>query len=74
MRKDCVIFRQYEKQHELILIDNTAEGRGHRVVAQFAKGEIAKLARSIPEWAQKPFGKEFTKRLALEQRVHERAR
>jgi predicted ABC-type ATPase len=58
---------------ELILLDNTAEGRGHRVVAQFAKGEIMKLARSIPEWAQKPFGKEFTKWLSQERR-HERAR
>lgn len=59
---------------ELILLDNTAEGRGHRVVAQFEKGEILKLARSIPEWAQKAFGKEFTKWLAQERRVHERGR
>jgi predicted ABC-type ATPase len=59
---------------ELILLDNTTEGRGHRVVAQFVKGEIAKLARSVPEWAQKPFGKEFTKWLSQEPRVHERAR
>lgn len=59
---------------ELILIDNTAEGRGHRVVAQFARAEIVKLARSVPEWAQKAFGKEFAKWLAQEQRTHERAR
>jgi predicted ABC-type ATPase len=59
---------------ELILLDNTTEGRGHRVVAQFVKGEIAKLARSVPEWALKPFGREFTKWLSQEQRVHERAR
>jgi predicted ABC-type ATPase len=59
---------------ELILLDNTAEGRGHRLVAQFAEGEIMKLSRLIPEWAQKPFGKELTKWLAQERRVHERAR
>jgi predicted ABC-type ATPase len=59
---------------EFILLDNTVEGRGHRVVAQFVKGEILKLARSIPEWAQKPFGKEFTKWLAQERPVRERAR
>ncbi len=59
---------------ELVLIDNTSEGRGHRVIARFAKGEIVRLARSIPEWAQKPFGKEFTKWLTQEQRVRERAR
>jgi predicted ABC-type ATPase len=59
---------------QLVLLDNTLEGRGHRIVAQFVKGEILKLARSVPEWAQKPFGKEFTKWLAQERRVHERAR
>jgi len=59
---------------ELILLDNSGEGRGHRVVAQFVKGEIQKLSRSIPEWAQKPFGKEFTKWLTQERRVHERGR
>lgn len=59
---------------EVVLIDNSTEGRGHRVIASFAKGEIVKLARSIPEWAQKAFGKEFTKWLAQEHRVRERAR
>jgi hypothetical protein len=57
-----VIFRPVRKAaDELILLDNTAEGKGHRVVAQFANGEIVKLAQSVPEWAQKPFGTEFTK-------------
>ena len=59
---------------ELILLDNTVEGRGHRIVAQFVKGDIVKLARSVPEWAQRPFGREFAKWLAQEQRTHERAR
>ena len=59
---------------ELVLIDNTSESRGHRVIARFAKTEIVRLARSIPEWAQKPFGKEFTKWLTQEHRVRERAR
>jgi predicted ABC-type ATPase len=59
---------------ELILLDNTAEGRGPRVIAQFVKGKIVKLSRSIPEWAQRSFCKEFAKWLAQERPSPERAR
>jgi hypothetical protein len=48
---------------ELVLLDNTAEGRAPRVIAQFVNGDIVKLARSMPEWAQRVFGKEFIQRL-----------
>lgn len=51
---------------ELILLDNTEEGRSPRVVAQFVSGEIVKLSRSIPEWAQRSFDKEFAKFLRQE--------
>jgi len=34
------------------LLDNTAEGCGHRVVAKFVKLEVVKLSRSVPDWAQ----------------------
>lgn len=44
---------------ELILFDNTAEGRSPRVIAQFVNGQILKLARSVPQWAQQAFGKGF---------------
>jgi predicted ABC-type ATPase len=59
---------------EFILFDNTAEGRNPRVVAQFANGEIVKVARSIPEWAQRAFGKEFTKVMSRQRRRPERER
>ena len=52
---------------ELVLLDNTTEGRGHRVAAHFIRGKIVRLARSVPEWAQKPFGKEFGMWLAKEE-------
>jgi predicted ABC-type ATPase len=45
----------------LMLFDNTAHGRGHRLVAHFQAGKLVKLARSVPRWAQKVFGKEFEK-------------
>ena len=59
---------------ELILLDNTEEGRSPRVVAQFVNGEIAKVARSIPEWAQRSFSREFSKLMAQERSQPERAR
>ncbi len=46
---------------DLMLFDNTAHGRGHRLVAHFHVGELMKLASSVPKWAQKAFGKEFEK-------------
>jgi predicted ABC-type ATPase len=44
---------------EFILYDNTAHGRGYRVVAHFNGGELSKAAQTIPDWAAKVFGKEL---------------
>ncbi len=46
---------------DLMLFDNTANGRGVRLVAHFQSGELVKLARAVPEWTRKVFGKEFDK-------------
>ena len=59
---------------DLMLFDNTAHGRGHRLVAHFQAGELMKLARSVPKWAQKVFGKEFEKWLSSHERNLGRAR
>jgi predicted ABC-type ATPase len=59
---------------DLMLFDNTAHGRGHRLVAHFQAGELMKLARSVPKWAQKVFGKEFEKWLGSHERSLGRAR
>ncbi len=44
---------------ELILLDNTAHGRGYRVVAHFTGGELSKAAQTIPDWVAKVFGEEI---------------
>ena len=59
---------------DLMLFDNTMHGRGHRLVAHFQGGEVMKLARSVPKWAQKVFGKEFEKWLSSHDRSLGRAR
>ena len=46
---------------DLMLFDNTPHGRGIRLIAHFRDRELVKLARVIPKWAQKAFGKKFAK-------------
>ncbi len=53
---------------DLMLFDNTTHGRGDRLVAHFHAGELLKLARSVPKWAQKTFGKEFDNWLGSRER------
>ena len=59
---------------DLMLFDNTANGRGVRLVAHFHEGELVKLARSVPKWAQKVFGKEFDRWRSVQDRGHGRTR
>src|SRR5258708_6895392 len=59
---------------DLMLFDNTAHGRGHRLVAHFQGGELMKLARSVPKWAQRVFGKEFERWLGTRERSPSRSR
>ena len=59
---------------DLMLFDNTNNGRGVRLVAHFRDGELTKLARSSPKWAQKVFGKDFEKWLGLPERGQSRGR
>ncbi len=44
---------------ELLVYDNTAHGRGFRVVAHFIGSKLSKTAKTIPDWAAKVFGKEL---------------
>ncbi len=59
---------------DLMLFDNTAHGHGHRLVAHFHAGELMKLARSVPKWAQKVFGREFERWLGSRERGWRKAR
>ena len=59
---------------DLMLFDNTANGRGVRLVAHFHEGELVKLARSVPKWAQKVFSKDFDSWLRSRDRGSSRTR
>jgi predicted ABC-type ATPase len=44
---------------DLLVYDNTADGKGHRLVARFIVGELVKVTHSSPEWLKSVFGREL---------------
>ena len=44
---------------DLLVYDNTPDGRGHRLVARFIAGELVKMTHSSPEWLKRFFGREL---------------
>ena len=44
---------------DLLIYDNTPNGRGHRLVARFIAGELVKTTNTSPGWLKKVFGKEL---------------
>src|SRR5260370_18824571 len=44
---------------DLLVYDNTLNGRGHRLVARFIAGELVKTTRTVPEWLKGVFGREL---------------
>jgi predicted ABC-type ATPase len=54
---------------DLLVYDNTPNGKGHRLVARFIAGELVKTTNTPPEWVKKVFGRE----LRGEARQHEKS-
>ena len=44
---------------DLLIYDNTPNGRGHRMVARFIAGELVKISHTLPEWLKDVFGREL---------------
>jgi len=44
---------------DLLVYDNTPNGKGHRLVARFIAGELVKTTHSTPEWVKDVFGPEL---------------
>jgi len=44
---------------DLLVYDNTPNGKGHRLVARFIAGELVKTTHSSPEWLKNVFGHEL---------------
>jgi predicted ABC-type ATPase len=44
---------------DLLVYDNTPNGKGHRLVARFIAGELVKTTHGSPEWLKSAFGREL---------------
>lgn len=51
---------QARKQADDVLVyDNTPDGKGHRLVARFISGELVRVTHSSPDWLKRVFGREL---------------
>lgn len=44
---------------DLLVYDNTPDGKGHRLVARFISGELVRVTHSSPDWLKRLFGREL---------------
>jgi predicted ABC-type ATPase len=44
---------------DVLVYDNTPDGKGHRLVARFIAGELIKVTHSSPEWLKDAFGRDL---------------
>jgi predicted ABC-type ATPase len=44
---------------DLLVYDNTPNGKGHRLVARFIAGELVKTTHTSPDWLRNVFGHEL---------------
>ena len=44
---------------DLLVYDNTPNGKGHRLVARFIAGRLVKTTHASPEWLKNVFGREL---------------
>jgi len=44
---------------DVLMYDNTPNGKGHQLVARFIAGELVKSTRIPPDWLKHLFGREL---------------
>jgi predicted ABC-type ATPase len=44
---------------DVLVYDNTPDGKGHRLVARFLSGELVRVTHSSPDWLKRLFGREL---------------
>jgi hypothetical protein len=44
---------------DLLVYDNTPNGKGHRLVVRFIAGELVKTKNTSPNWLKNVFGREL---------------
>jgi predicted ABC-type ATPase len=44
---------------DVLVYDNTPDGKGHRLVDRFISGELVRVTHSSPDWLKRLFGQEL---------------
>jgi len=44
---------------DVLVYDNTPDGKGHRLVVRFISGELVRVTHSSPDWLKRLFGREM---------------
>jgi predicted ABC-type ATPase len=44
---------------DVLVYDNTPDGKGHRLVARFISGELVRVTHTSPDWLKRLFGREI---------------
>jgi hypothetical protein len=44
---------------DVLVYDNTPDGKGHRLVARLISGELVRVTQSSPDWLKGLFGREL---------------
>jgi len=44
---------------DVLVYDNTPDGKGHRLVARFIGGELVKVTHASPDWLKRFLGREL---------------
>jgi predicted ABC-type ATPase len=55
---------------DLLVYDNTPNGKGHRLVARFIAGELVKTTSTSPAWLKDAFGREHSTKLNNKKNPH----
>ena len=53
---------------DVLVYDNTPDGKGPRLVARFIAGELVKITHSSPEWLKSVFGRELNSEVRQRQK------
>lgn len=54
---------------DVLVYDNTPDGKGHRLVARFIGGEVVKATHTPPEWLKNIFEREFGRQAAKREKA-----
>jgi predicted ABC-type ATPase len=57
---------------DVLVYDNTPDGKGHRLVARFIAGELVKTTHTSPEWLKRVFGRELTSQTRQQEKSRDR--